>query len=337
MTKQIQDYSEKLCVLVIEDNQGDFVLIEDYLLEKFKFIDIIHCSDFANSINYLQNHKEKVSVILMDLNLPDLKGSELINSIIAYDFKLPIIVLTGYSDLAMAETSLKIGVYDYLLKDEINPAILHKTITFTLNRSSFINQIEKEKHNYENLFNFNPQPTWLLDAKSLKILNANIAAQKKYGYSLDDFLKMSFTQLHPKEEEQLIQHKLFLKEDAGAKHYFTHLLSDGIEIKVDICIEEIKSNSNSELIVQSNDVSETLKYIHTIEIQNAKLKNIAWTQSHILRAPLARILGIINLLETKTDDIDEIYTWLKLLRISTDEMDDIVKLIVEEANQIEQK
>jgi hypothetical protein len=40
-------------------------------------------------------------------------------------------------------------------------------------------------------FNFNPQPTWLLDLKSFKIINANIAAQKKYGYSLDDFLKMS--------------------------------------------------------------------------------------------------------------------------------------------------
>ncbi len=337
MTKQIQDYSEKLCVLVIEDNQGDFVLIEDYLLEKFKFIDIIHYSDFANSINYLQNHKEKVSVILLDLNLPDLNGIELINGIIAYNFQIPIIVLTGYSDLAMAETSLKIGVYDYLLKEEINPSILHKTITFTLNRSSFINQIEKEKHNYENLFNFNPQPTWLLDAVSLRILNANIAAQKKYGYSLDDFLKMSFTQLHPKEEEQLIQHKLFSKEDAGTKYYFTHFLSDGVEIKVDICVEEIKNISNNELIVQSNDVSETLKHINTIEIQNAKLKNIAWTQSHILRAPLARILGIINLLETKTDDIDEIYIWLKLLRISTDEMDDIVKIIVEETNQIEQK
>jgi uncharacterized membrane protein YkgB len=47
--------------------------------------------------------------------------------------------------------------------------------------------------------------------------------------------------------------------------------------------------------VQSNDISETLKHINTIEVQNAKLKNIAWTQSHVVR-PLSRILGIIDLI-----------------------------------------
>lgn len=331
----MHDYSEKLNVLIIEDNQGDFVLIEDYLLEKFKSINIIHYSNFANSINYLQNSKEKVSVILLDLNLPDLQGIELINSILTYNFRIPIIILTGYSDVGMSKKSLQIGIYDYLIKDEINPDMLHKTITFALNRSSFINQIEDEKVNYESLFNFNPEPTWLLDSQSLKILNANIAAQKKYGLSLDDFLKISFTQLHPKEEEQLITHKLISKGDEFTGKYFTHFLNNSKEIKVDIYFRQIKGISNSELIVQAHDISETLEYINTIEIQNTKLKNIAWTQSHVVRAPLSRILGIINLLEEQTDNFDEILFWLKQLRISTNEMDDIVKKIVDETNHIE--
>lgn len=330
-----KDYSEKLNILIIEDNLGDFVLIEDYLLEKFKFINILHYSDFTSSINYLQKANEKVSIILLDLNLPDLEGIELINSILSYNFRIPIIILTGYTDLAMAKRSLQMGVYDYLIKDELNPIMLHKTIAFSLNRSSFINQIEDEKNNYESLFNFNPQPTWLLDAQSLKILNANIAAQKKYKLSLDDFQKMSFTQLHPKEEEQLIKNKLISKEDEFTVKYFTHFLDNGEEIKVDIYFREIKGILNNELIVQAHDVSETLKHINTIEIQNSKLKSIAWTQSHVVRAPLSRILGIINMLEEQTDDFDEILFWLKQLRISTNEMDDIVKKIIEETNRIE--
>jgi hypothetical protein len=36
--------------------------------------------------------------------------------------------------------------------------------------------------------------------------------KKKYGYSLDDFLKMSFTQIHP-EEKQLIEHKFTSEEE----------------------------------------------------------------------------------------------------------------------------
>ena len=79
---QKQDFSEKLNVLIIEDNLGDFVLIEDYLLEKFKLISIKHCSDFESGIDYLSNSKEKISVILLDLNLPEIRGLELINNIL---------------------------------------------------------------------------------------------------------------------------------------------------------------------------------------------------------------------------------------------------------------
>jgi PAS domain S-box-containing protein len=334
--KHIQGLSENFSALIIEDNQGDFVLIEEYLLEKFKKITIKHCPDYATSIEQIRNSKEEFSVILLDLNLPDLGGIDLINSMLANSSQVPIIILTGYSDLAMAKSSLQIGVYDYLVKDEINSDILYRTITFALNRSSFINQIEAEKLNYENLFNFNPQPTWLLDLQSFKIIHANIAAQKKYGYSLEDFLKMSFTQLHPQEEIQLIAHKLTSKHSEVARNQFTHFLRNGKEIKTEIYFKKIKSDSDSGLIVQSNDISETLKRINTIEVQNEKLKNIAWTQSHIVRAPLSRILGIINLIEQQADDLKEISFWIKQLRTSTNEMDEIVRKINDETNHLEE-
>ena len=80
--------------------------------------------------------------------------------------------------------------------------------------------------------------------------------------------------------------------------------------------------------MQSNDVSETLKYINTIETQNEKLKGIAWTQSHLVRAPLARILGIINLIEMDAVNGDELQFFLKQLRVSSNELDDIIKKIV---------
>ena len=333
--KEIEHYSEKLSVLIVEDNQGDFVLIEDYLLDRFKHISITHCIDYATSITYLQNAKEKPAIILLDLKLPDMEGLELVNNILAYNFQVPIIILTGYSDLAMAKSSLKIGVYDYLVKDEIKPSILHKTIVFALNRSSFINQIEEEKRNYENLFDFNPQPTWLVDSQSLRILHANISAQNKYGYSLDDFKKMSFTHLHPQKEEQTIKDKLISKEDELNRNHFTHILSSGKEIQVDIYFKEINSVSNTGLIVQSNDVSEILKHINTIEIQNTKLKEIAWTQSHVVRAPLARILGLVNLIEMTEGNFDERLFCLQQLRASANEMDEIIKKIVDQSNHIE--
>ncbi len=337
MVKEIHKYSETLSVLVIEDNLGDYVLIEDYLLEKFKGIALKHCSDYKSAVDYLQNSEEKISVILLDLNLPDIAGIDLINGIFDCNHDAPIIVLTGYSDLNMAKMSLQIGVYDYLVKDEINPMILYKTIIFALNRSDFIHQIETEKDNYENLFNFNPQPTWLLDFQELKILNANMAAQTKYGYSLDEFLDMSFTDLHPKTEREVVKHKLISRDIKLNSDHFTHQLSNGKEIKVDIYSRKIANLANDTLIVQSNDVSETLKHIQTIEVQNKKLRKIAWTQSHDVRAPLARILGIINLIEMDEHHSEEFMFLMKQLRLSGNEMDNLIKDIVDETSGFEKE
>ena len=138
-----------------------------------------------------------------------------------------------------------------------------------------------------------------------------------------------------KEEEQLIKNKLISKQDELDKNHFTHLLSDGNEIKVNIFFREIISNSKNVLVLQSNDISESLKHLNTIETQNEKLKKIAWTQSHIVRAPLSRVLGIINMLEEQTDDFEQTLFWLKHLRISANEMDEIVKNIVRETNDLE--
>lgn len=76
------------------------------------------------------------------------------------------------------------------------------------------------------------------------------------------------------------------------------------------------------------------RYVRQIEIQNEKLKNIAWTQSHIVRAPLARMLGIMNVIEDNEESLDDTLMWLKHLRDSANELDDITKNIVKEAQHL---
>ena len=76
------------------------------------------------------------------------------------------------------------------------------------------------------------------------------------------------------------------------------------------------------------------KYVRQIEIQNEKLKNIAWTQSHIVRAPLARMLGIMNIIDDNNSDPDDNVTWLKHLRDSANELDEIIKNMIDKAQDI---
>lgn len=323
-----------LYILIIEDNPGDFVLLEDYLIEKFRTITIEHCKNYDDAVTVL-NSKKEFSVILLDLTLPGISGLNLVKNIISLSDHIPVIILTGYSDINIAKLSLKMGAYDFLIKDEANAEIVQKSILYTLNRSSYVNQLEEAKLNYENLFNFSPQPMWLVDSNTLKFLNANFAAVKKYGYTLEEFLDKSLFDIHPPNEIQAIEQRFKTKEFSVSKNSFTHILNNGEEIKVEMHLSQMDDISGEDFIILANDITDNLKFIDIIQNQNEKLRKIAWTQSHVVRAPLSRILGIINLIESQADKPDDLPFLLKQLRVSSDEMDEIVKKIVHETKQVD--
>jgi hypothetical protein len=85
--------------------------------------------------------------------------------------------------------------------------------------------------------------------------------------------------------------------------------------------------------VQSNDISETLKHINTIEVQMLKEYCMDTISCGAL---LSRILGIIDLIEGETENFSEMLFWLKAITVSTNEMDGIVKKLLKKQS-IEKK
>jgi signal transduction histidine kinase len=77
------------------------------------------------------------------------------------------------------------------------------------------------------------------------------------------------------------------------------------------------------------DVTQRVKDEQQIKAQLEKLKEIAWHQSHIIRAPLVNILGIVNLLnDTKAMEEIENRDLIDKLKISADKLDAVIKDIV---------
>ena len=76
------------------------------------------------------------------------------------------------------------------------------------------------------------------------------------------------------------------------------------------------------------------KRLEAIEEHNKKLQEIAWMQSHVVRAPLARIMGLINLLNNNSTEVNTTEL-LNYISISANELDDVIRAIVNKAEQIE--
>lgn len=83
------------------------------------------------------------------------------------------------------------------------------------------------------------------------------------------------------------------------------------------------------------DLTETLEKMKKIENQNKALKDISWTQSHIVRAPLANLMGLVSLMKSdiKTEVPDKVL--VEYISDSAEKLDTIIRDIVNKTQQMD--
>lgn len=89
--------------------------------------------------------------------------------------------------------------------------------------------------------------------------------------------------------------------------------------------------------VFSRDITQKQRHLFEIEKQNKALKEIAWTQSHIVRAPLARIMGLTLLMEDFESMDEEKKNVLSEILNSAKELDQIIHNISQKTYQMDKK
>src|SRR5690606_33851006 len=115
---------------------------------------------------------------------------------------------------------------------------------------------------------------------------------------------------------------------------FIHRKKNGELIKVERFANSIEFHGRKAELVLVNDITLKLYHIEAIEAQNNKLKEIAWMQSHTVRAPLARIMGLVDLIHHgPLPDIEQDQL-LQAIQQSATELDDILRDITEKAEQV---
>lgn len=122
------------------------------------------------------------------------------------------------------------------------------------------------------LFNFSPVPMWAYDTDTLQILAANDAAQKDYGYTLNEFLSLSVDVLWPKEDipvmMKLVEEKV--KHRLPNKAIVRHIKKDGTVIHVDIKSQPLPSWGQNTRIIVALDITST-KILSDLSVHEKKV------------------------------------------------------------------
>jgi DNA-binding NtrC family response regulator len=109
---------------------------------------------FTSGKELLDNLYREPDLITIDLSLPDYKGEDLYDKIKAYNEHLPVIVISGQEEIAVAVHLLKMGVVDYLTKDESTKDQLWNAIIKVRETSKLKMQVEHLKQELEQKFAF---------------------------------------------------------------------------------------------------------------------------------------------------------------------------------------
>ena len=108
LPNSIQDYS----VLIIDDEPHiGTVLVQLFELEGIKAFATTDPKGIAKLLD-----RDWTGVVISDVNMPQLDGISLMQQIRQQDPDLPVVLLTGFGDIAMAVNALKQGAYDFLEK-----------------------------------------------------------------------------------------------------------------------------------------------------------------------------------------------------------------------------
>jgi PAS domain S-box-containing protein len=106
-------------VLVLEDNEEDFKLIKNQLISEIEghleFKVVIDKTGLKKALKDFQP-----DVVLSSNSLPQLNGFEALKITVAYDKILPFIIVTDSFTEEMAVESIKLGAWDYVVKERIH-------------------------------------------------------------------------------------------------------------------------------------------------------------------------------------------------------------------------
>ena len=212
---------EKYHILIVEDDEIASLLMSGFLKDCGFLVDCVYT--VTDGISYLKN--KKYNLLLLDLNLPDFNGFELIASI-KNKIAIPIIITSAYNDTDTKVKAFKFGAHDYLSKPidflELEARIWsllsrNDNIQITSNTSSLFTIENRQilfQNNYLNLTNIEFEILSLLIENKNQVISRDILSNELSSISSDRSLDNHIKKIRNKIENDTSNPK-YLRTEYG--------------------------------------------------------------------------------------------------------------------------
>lgn len=349
-------------ILIVDDQFPNIILLEN-ILDLAGFKDVVSISDSKQALEKIEFHQP--DILLLDLMMPDISGFDILEALsVTSDSReyMPILVLTADTNPKSKEKALRMGASDFLTKPfDISEVTLRiqnlLTSKYLMNQLKDQNNLleekvkqrteqlqkakeeaEKNERKFRLLFDSNLDDInlfYLEESGPSNFFESNPASQAVLGYSKEELLNLNIIDIDTRLDERGYYEENIKKLLENGSHEFeTIIRKKGGELRN----MEVKANVfdlDGKMAVMNiyRDITERKKFIDAIINQNKALKEIAWIQSHVVRAPLARMMGVIHLIMDSDVEPQELTKFLKMILDSAFELDNIVRDISDKSSE----
>lgn len=148
-------HNKPITILYIEDNTADVVLVAEMLAEERNFpCTLENAATLAAGMERLA--AGEIDLTLLDLSLPDSHGLETFFVLKNREGGMPVIVMTGTDDEALAVKAVQAGAQDYLVKRHLSANLLVRAIRYAIEREKLIASLRQAFEQIKTLKGFIP-------------------------------------------------------------------------------------------------------------------------------------------------------------------------------------
>jgi len=251
---------------------------------------------------------KKYDLVLLDLMMPELSGTQVLDKIREFDENIVVVIITGFATIESAVETLKKGVYDYIPKpftpDELRNVVrrglerrelLLKTEKLRQEREKGLLKLAAQKRRMTTIINCMAEGLIATDNKARLILINPVACRLLNIEEPCQIGKAIKGYLNSPELENLIYQTLSEKRIVGQKFITREVVFNEQEDKtyfVTLAPIVEKKNELSGVALVLRDISEEKK----LERMKADFQKLVSVVAHELKAPINAIDGYLDII-----------------------------------------
>ncbi len=259
-------------ILIIDDDPGVRQSLADIFAFKSYFVDT--CSTGTSGLE--QFVKGNYDAVLIDIQLPDMEGVEVLKAIKEKSSEIVCWIITGNATKDLAIKALQAGANDFLTKPLRVQEVLEK-MEEALSDVLLRKQLKQTQEQYGLVIETVSNAIFQVDAKGI-ILYANPYAAFMFGYQENELLNLPITDLlHVKFHSsfsQLVQNCFSTSSSADITEQLyrcTGVCNGGEEIYLEISSGRVGDDQNSQLTLIIHDITKQKKAEEELFCKNKEL------------------------------------------------------------------